>query len=287
MSLPEHSQNEPAKADANAAFEDQFFGHALNPDGVDPELARLAGGPSWVTPGLLTMVLLFTVYLGWSSFDDLRYALSPSEPIDVGRVEEWGTFTERPELISGRFTSLEGITHRRSVSGDRVFVKLIGDHVYVERIEIDDRPRLLRGTPRTPSVETEVRTTHTEPGRLLAFEDLPARYEPFVQYYSNGYGVEFCGFVPNDNVRIQLSSERQRAELRLAEQLGHRPNDDEFRAEFGDEFDCQQGWLLLSGQSPKSMRWLIGLYVVFVGIIAGCLWFLYRWYRTNFVFDEA
>jgi hypothetical protein len=287
VSPPDSSQNDSVPADPNSTFEDQFFGNAINPDGIDPELARLAGGPSWVTPGLLVLVLVFTGYLAWSSFADLKYALSPSEPLELGRVEEWGTLTEMPQLLSHRYASLEGITHRRSVSGDRVFFKLIGDHVYVERYEIDDRPRLLRGTPRTPSVDTEVRQTHTEPGRLVAFEDLDARYEPFVQYYSNGYGVEFCGFTPNDNVRIQLNSERQRAELQLAEELGHRPSAAEFAEANGDEFECQHGWLLMSGQSPRSMRWLIGLYVVFTGIIAGCLWFLYRWYRANYVFDEA
>jgi hypothetical protein len=32
---------------------------------------------------------------------------------------------------------------------------------------------------------------------------------------------------------------------------------------------------------------MIGVYAVFLGIIAGCLWFVVRWYRNNFPSDAA
>jgi hypothetical protein len=287
VTSPESQTSAPAPTDAASSFEHEFFASARTTDGVDPELERLGSGPSWFTPALLLLVMAFTAYLGWGSRAEFVYALRQGPALDLGMVEEWRTLPQPPTLTTQSFVRLEGITHRRSVSGDRVFFKLIGEHVYVEKTEVDDRPRVLRGMPQTPDVDTEVRPAFTEPGRLIAFSDLPARYEPFIEYYANGYGVHFCGFEPSDAVRIQLSSQRQRAELELADELGRRPSEQEVLDRFGERFACQDAWLVIAGQTPVSLRWMIGVYAVFLGIIAGCLWFVVRWYRNNFPSDAA
>lgn len=287
MTSPESQTTEQAPSEATSSFEHEFFASSRTEEGVDPELERLGAGPSWFTPALLLLVMSFTIYLGWGSRAEFLYALKQGPAIELGMVEEWRTLDPPPTLESQSFVQLEGITHRRSVSGDRVFFKLIGEHVYVERTEVDDRPRVLRGMPQTPDVDTEVRPAFTEPGRLIAFEDLPSRYQPFVEYYSTGYGVHFCGFDPSDTVSIQLSSQRQRAELELADELGRRPSEAEFADRFGDRFGCQPGWLVIAEQTPSSLRWMIAVYAVFLGIIVGCLWFVVRWYRNNFPSDAA
>jgi hypothetical protein len=253
-------------------------------DGVDPELEGLGGDPSWGQPLMILLVAAFSVFLAWASWDDLRYSLSESTPLDIGPVESLhsaeGWWVDGAlSLPSQRAVQLEGIPQRRSISGDRAFYKFVGAQVYMERHEPDERHRLLRGQPRRADGRTEVRELHVRPGRLVAFEDLPARYQAFMAYYAGNYMVPFCGYTPDAAFESLWLAQRDRAVVELADRLGRQPSPEEIAADPVASGQCVRAWLLISDELPGSFRWLQVLYGMLVLVWGGCVWLLWQWAR--------
>ena len=261
--------------------EDMWFvsGAPVPEDYVDPALAgEDDGGGVWGQQAVLLLVAAFAVFLSVQYIDDLRYAFSPAEPVDLNAgadestrlAPEWFDAEGQLVLPSKRYVTVSGVPQRRSLSADREYFNLIGSPLYVE-VEVNDtRPRILRdqAMPVERGME-DVRPLYEGGGRVIAFTDLPQRYEGLVRFYSDAYRVEFCGFEPSQTLRTFQDRLRREAEVALMDALGRAPTEAEIAARAGATVRCQRGYLLLDGQRPADFRYLAAVYAAFVLIIAG------------------
>lgn len=254
-------------------------------DFVDPELAAVDSGAEWGQRAVLVMVAAFAVFLAVQYVAELRYWMSDRTPMELNEGADESLWIGpryvgedgRLQIPSNRFAHVEGIPQRKSISADREYFNLIGSSLYVERVVEDDRPRILRGQPMSvPRGQESIRPLYDGAGRVVAFEDLPRRYQGLIQFYSDSYQVEFCGFEPSAELRShQVRLERQ-AELALTESLGRAPTEEEVLERAGASVRCQHGYLLLDGQSPQSFNYVPLMYAVFVVSVLGSAFFLLR-----------
>ncbi len=275
-----------AKIPDSSALEHEFFqrepGAPLPADYVDPELQRLPvarrGSQAW----LLWVVAALGVFLGVQYLPELRYFLSPGEPLELGLLEELQhdeRYVQNGQIAlpSNRLVALEGIPERRSVADETIFYKLVGAHIYVEDIGGNAAPRLLRNLGGMPDPEAEsYRATFARPGRLVAFEDLSRRYRSVVSYYSESYGIEFCGYEPSADVRAFRNNVISRIRLTLRDELGRDPTDEELNERLGPHGGCQRGYILMAGRLPSSYWWVPVAYVGLLLLVGFCLWQIVR-----------
>jgi hypothetical protein len=254
-------------------------------DFVDPELASLDDGSALSQGLLLVMVAAFAIFLGAQYTQELRYYFSPPQPLDLneGADEpiwigpEYLDAAGDLELPSNRYVRVAGIPERRSVSGDREFVSLVGSQLYVERARPDDGPRILRGQPRTIDRDLEsARLLFEGEGRVVAFTDLPKRYRRFVEFYSDAYRLHFCGFEPSEALAAYQFRARREAEVDLRESLGREPTEEEVRDRIGPAAGCQQAYLVIEGEVPRAFWIYPVLYAGFAIILLGALYFFVR-----------
>ena len=273
------------RSDVERELESRYLGTWNAPDDVDPELEQLGNQRNGLQPVVLLLVMLFTVYLARTTWDDLQYSSTPNQPILLGEASDLdeSEFMEGGRLVlpSNRHVSVSGAPSERSVAGQRAFVRLVGSQIYMERVEIDTRPRVLQGMPIAPNHNTEIREYFNGTGRLIAFQDLPDTYGPFIDYYSLNYGREFCGFEPAPQVQVILASDRARAEQRLTDHLGRVPTEEERRTALGNRFECQNAYLLVENQAPLNFTYLKVVYAAFVLILIGCSYFMFAWLRRG------
>lgn len=269
-------------------FNHPFFldGSAPVPDGwVDPDLADGDPDTGLRSPAAsLVLVALagLALFFAWQSFDIFRYAMSERAPIELGLAEELRETSahysgHRLVLSSNRHAQIEGVTERRTAAGERVFRKLIGAHIYIETRDIDDRPVVLRDQPRRRERGTEsLADYYGGSGRLVAFSDLPRRYESIVRYYSTNFRVEFCGYPPAIELQQWQNNQRSRIELSLLDSLGRDPTPAELDAALGDSLRCHEGYLLFDGVTPANQWYWLVIYLLLLGIVGGALWFLWQ-----------
>lgn len=283
------------------AYEREFFARMGGDDGaprpddwVDPELEDLAPGVSLGRPALLLLVAVFSVFLGAQYTGELRYFFTPNEPVDLGHAEElrqqgaWHDDTGALTLPSNRYVDIDGMIEARSGSAERIFYKLVGADVLVQTLDVDDRPRILRDEPIPVVRGTEsLHPMHDEAGRLLALEDLPARYEAVVRWYSDGQRVHYCGYEPSPELTAYLNNRRGRVELALTDALGRRPTDDEISASLGDDGRCRRGYLLMAGQSPRDAWYYPVIYLVLTVIFLVSVGLLVRSMREVLAARES
>jgi hypothetical protein len=270
------------------AYEQEFFARMSGDSGaphpedwVDPELEGLAPGVSLGRPALLLLVAVFSVFLAGQYTGELRYFFTSNEPIDLGHAEElrqqdeWHDASGALALPSNRYVDIDGMVEARSGSAERVFYKLVGADVLVQTLDVDDRPRILRDEPIPVVRGTEsLHPMHDEPGRLLALEQLPSRYEAVVRWYSDAQRVHYCGFDPSPELTAYLNNRRGRVELALTDALGRRPTDEEISLSMGDDGTCRRGYLLMAGQSPRDAWYYPVIYVVLTVIFLVSVWLL-------------
>lgn len=284
MSTPSQTPDRE-RSDVERELESRYLGTWNAPDDVDPELEQLGNQRNGLQPVVLLLVMLFTVYLARTTWDDLQYSSTPNQPILLGEASDLdeSEFMEGGRLVlpSNRHVSVSGAPSERSVAGQRAFVRLVGSQIYMERVEIDTRPRVLQGMPIAPNHNTEIREYFNGTGRLIAFQDLPDTYGPFIDYYSLNYGREFCGFEPAPQVQVILASDRARAEQRLTDHLGRVPTEEERRTALGNRFECQNAYLLVENQAPLNFTYLKVVYAAFVLILIGCSYFMFAWLRRG------
>lgn len=281
---PVREETAPAKLDADAMA---WFGDGapIPDDFVDDSLVELGETDRVGQLAVLLLVAAFAAFLGTQYLSELRYAFTPAEaellnagaddPLKVGPAfySEAGALT----LPTNRHAQVQGIMERRSVSDDRIFHKLVGAHVYVELERVDDRPRILQGQPMPVERGTEsVRGIYEGTGRLLAFEDLPKRYERLIDFYSEGYQVWFCGFERSDE--LFAFHQRMESEARYAfrTEHGRDATATELAEELGGRTECQQGYLLQDAKTPASHRVYVGIYAALAVILLGSLALLMR-----------
>lgn len=273
------------RSEAERELEARYLGAWNTPDDVDPELEQLGNQRNGLQPVVLLLVMLFTVYLARSTWDGLQYSSTPNQPVLLGEASDLNesAYIQDGRLVlpSNRHVSMSGAPSERSVAGQRAFVRMVGAQIYMERVEIDTRPRVLQGMPMSPNHNTEIREYFTGTGRLIAFQDLPTTYGPFIDYYSLNYGREFCGFEPAPQVRVILAADRARAEQRLSDHLGRVPTEAERRTALGTRFECQNAYLLIENQAPLHFTYLKVVYAAFGLILVGCTYFLFSWLRRG------
>jgi len=289
--LTEANQNGSVPRSASD-YEREFFasldgGAPVPDDYVDPDLERLGGDPGHAQVIMLGMLAAFAIFLATQYLGELRYYFSPTEPIDLGEIDEISLRDDLFEegmltLPSNRYVSLVGITERRSHARKRIFYKLVGAHIYVQSDEVDERPRILRHESLTVSpTEESYRAIHETPGRLIAFEDLPGRYQGVVRHYGDNYRTHFCGYEPSAEVRAYMLATRGRVEMTLLDELGRPPTPEELDDRLGPTNRCQHGYLVISGMAPRDYAYVLYIYAALGLVLIGCLVFMVRWFRAS------
>lgn len=273
--------------DAQAWFDE---GAPVPDSYVDPQLVSMDEPEDRVGfAAVLVLVAAFAAFVGAQYTSELAYVFTSGDPIALneGSPDEYmiaPAFFEDEQLVvpSNRLVDVVGILERRSRSDDRIFHKLVGSHIYVEREFVDDRPRVLQGTPiREEPGADSYRATYEGVGRLIAFEDLPKRYERFIAFYSDSYQVAFCGFEPSADLELHFRRITSEAEFALREELGRTPSREEVAERLSGATACQNGYLLIAGRDPASYRIFLGIYLVIGVILVGALTLLIRRFRPT------
>ncbi len=257
-------------------------------DFIDPDLSGEEGARSVGQGLILLLVAAFAMLLSAQYTLELRYFFTDRDPIVLNEgadeslfiAPQWRDEAGNLEVQSNRFVHVSGIPERRSVSGDREFYSLVGSQLYVERRVEDDRPRILQGTPRPVERGMEsARVLFEGEGRVVSFRDLPRRYTRFIDFYSDGYRLHFCGFEPSEELRSYQFRVRRQATTALTETLGREPTEDEIREETGPLGYCQEGYLLLADERPGDFWFYPLFYLAFASIIGGAAYFLVQRFR--------
>ncbi|MFP4601164.1 MAG: hypothetical protein ACOC9W_06115 [Persicimonas sp.] len=233
---------------------------------VDLELLELAENRrqgSILQPILFLAVIWFGVSIIGDWQTQLDYFFSSSEPVELGRVDEFAVERAKdeqwePDIPHNRYVSLKGVPSRRAQSKRSKFFKLVGDQVYVQVPKEDDDGK--SDLEREFSDEKgEVDRTYFEgAGRALHLSKTTGRYQGLRQYYYERYSTRLCGT-----------------------DLPELPEQSAEQAE-GGEPECIEGYLIEGGVTPMNHWWylaLSGLIGVFVFLN---IWWLIRWVR-NFV----
>lgn len=268
--------------DALAWFGD---GAPIADDFVDESLVELGETDRVGQLAVLVLVAAFAAFLATQYTAELRYAFTPSEPEDLNEGADDALklgpayFAESGELTlpTNRFVRVDGIRERRSVSDDRVFHKLVGAQLYVEEERVDERPRILQGQPMPVERGTEsVRPVYEGGGRVVAFRDLPQRYERLIEFYSDAYQTWFCDFERSDE--LFAFHQRLESEARFAFRTnnGRDATPDELAAALRGRTSCHEAYLLQDAKTPETHRVFIGIYAALALILLGSLGLLVR-----------
>ena len=273
------SETDHAWFEAGAPVPDDF---------VDRDLVELDAGADFGQLGIIVLITAFAIFLAGQYTLEAGYFFSDRDAISLNGASEdeflvGGEFVDEEGglvIPSNRFVDVTGIPNRRSVSGDREFYSLVGSELYVERRVEDDRPRILQNTPREIERGMEsARTIYEGVGRVVAFQDLPRRYERFVEFYSESYRIDFCGYEPSEELRTYQVRIRRQAELDLIDELGRAPTEMEIREHAGPAAACQNAYLILADQDPRDF-WLYPLaYVAFSLVIVVSSLLLFRRFK--------
>ena len=273
--------------DAQAWFDE---GAPVPDSYVDPQLVSMDEPEDRVgLAAVLVLVAAFAAFVGAQYTSELAYVFTSGVPIALneGSPDEYmvaPTFFDDTQLVvpSNRLVSVVGILERRSRSDDRIFHKLVGSHIYVEREFVDDRPRVLQGTPiREEPGADSYRATYEGIGRVIAFENLPKRYERFIEFYSDSYQVAFCWFEPSADLALHFRRITSEAEFALRDELGRTPSREEVAERLNGATSCQNGYLLIAERDPSSYRIFLAIYAVIGAILIGAVTLLWRRFRPS------
>lgn len=264
-----------SKSDSKQAEAD-FFGDGtpLGDDYVDPDLVRLALRPSVVE---LVLVLVIMAALGGYAYlfrADFLYYFANDEPIELGPVNAWSErLAEDPDALmsvgSNVYVSLSGIPARGSETDELQWSQLVGAPIFVERPnENADQDPILRNVTTRPRVGPfSERASRSQrfyvdgAGRLLHFSE--ARADNVVAYYTNGYGMWFCGEeLPPEVVQFRRMM-REELATDMREELGRAPSDEEVQQRFDADFACVQGFLFQLGDAPDDYLAYVVIYGIF------------------------
>ena len=291
MRLSDQMDNLP-KHDPMADPSDSWFegGAPVPEDFVDPDFEGLGSGAT-VTQGLiLAMVVGLAALMALQYTRELGYFFTERAPIDLNAGADEQRFVGPSyygddgllELPSNRFVEVRGVPQRRSAAGTREFFALVGSQIYVERRVEDDRPRILRGTPRTiPRGMESARVEFEGRGRLIAFEKLPGRYDSFVDFYSRSYRIPFCGKDVSPELESYRNRVRRQAEVALRADLDRQPTEQENRERAGPAAGCQRGYLLIEGEDPRAFWFFPAVYFAFACIVLGAFYLVTRYLRDQ------
>ncbi|MFT4703848.1 MAG: hypothetical protein ACI81R_001543 [Bradymonadia bacterium] len=277
------SNNDPSTAppqldaDAMAWFNggapvpDDFVDQALATDEPEEKLARNA---------VIVLVMLFAAFLAYQYVGELAYSFSETEAVDlnVGSDDEMLVNLDvLAAVTSNRHVSVVGIRERRSFGEERTFHKLVGSQIYVEEVVEDDRPRILRNMPMpVERGEQSFRPSYENNGRLIAFKDLPKRYEGLIAFYSNNYRTWFCGYEPSTELADWYQRLENQTRFDLQQANGTTPSAEEVAAALDGATTCQNASLMLDGRDPASYRQFWAIYAALAFVFFGGAWMLSR-----------
>lgn len=259
---------------------------------VDEDLAgatSLGRQVDFSRPLLVFLVSAFALWLASQYTLELRYAFSSTEAIELGRAEELRldpAFHDglQLNLPSNRYVQLEAVLERRAVADRNHFFKVVGAPIILQqRDERADDARLFRDLPRTPDRNADsFQPTSTTTGRLVAFTDLPPRYQSIARYYSEALAVHYCGVEPSLELQRFLENRRETVRLRMQRELDREPTLEELDARLGRHARCQHAFMFFSDAAPRDFWYFPVLYLIFALMLGGALVVLVRWGRETF-----
>lgn len=267
--------------------EAEFFGET-DSDAIDQELVALAHGPNPLFPVILVLLGAFAGFLIQQYWHDALYTFQDNEPDVLGDVLNWDTVDEEGQLVvpGNRFVKLRGVTQRRAVIGDLGYAKLSGVPVFaeVDPSVLNERSDSARTYGQMLEFGGE-RYVVTKPGRLVAFEDLPVRYQTIARYLSHAFEMQICGVDLEPELERALRAERERRVLALSETLGHTPSRQEIVEALGPS--CDAAWLFQESLEPKDHRGFTIAWVVAWAVLVGAVAFLVVWIRRYRAFHDS
>lgn len=265
-----------SRQDQRSHAEEAFFGS----NEVDPELVALAETPNPWTPLLLLLVSIVAAYLAVQYFGDAKYAVSKGTYAELGDVEFWQSSNSRivnGELVlpTNRYVRLEGVAQRRAAIGSLGYTKLVGVPVFAEvpkDLLSDPDRRTTVGDYYAPGGD---RHAVSQPGRLVAFEDLPRRYNGIARYLAKSFELNLCGVEQDPGLMRAFRAERDRSILELNERLGRVASSAEVLKELGPE--CQKAWLFQEGRSPSEHRGYLFVFLFLAIVSVSAFGLAIRW----------
>jgi hypothetical protein len=225
-------------------------------DDIDPELLELAEPrrrKSILRPILFVAVIWFGISIIGDWRAELEYFVSPSEPVDVGAVQE---FPEKraddenwtPDIPHNRYVSVQGIPSRRAESERYRFFKLIGGDVFVEVPKEGEQDPYESMKEQAPDPTRNDRSYYQGSGRAMKLSDVSDRYNGVRSFYLKNYNIRLCG-----------GSEKFQ----------------ELASEMVPE--CTEGWLIQGERTPKSYWWYAALAALIGVFILLNIYWLGRW----------
>ncbi len=283
MSESESKPNENEQAEATF-FDD---GAPVGDDYVDPDLVNLPRRPAALELVLVGVIMVMLALYAYLFRVDFLYYFAEETPAEIGAVTDLtDAIDENPDYLmqygSNVYVSLSGIPTRASETDNLSFVQLVGAPIFVERPNADAEvdPRLRNVRPRVgPFHEHNTRYVVEGSGRLLHYSDV--RSSSVFDYYSEGYGIWFCGQELSPELQQFRRMMREELTSDLRESLERAPTEEEIEERFEDAFGCQQGFLFQLDKKPADQLPYVVAYCLFGLMELFGLFYFVRWFRLS------
>ncbi len=268
-------------------------------EGIDEDLVSLADAPSRdsiLRPILMILVLVLGGYIISDWQEELAFFFSPSEPINIGTVQDYPSQAEQdaswsPDIPHNRVIQVSGIPSKRSIANRYKYFKLVGGEVYIEERRDDyGDSAIKRELADKPTVSVDRTYFIGEVGRAVSFASMPGRYAGLRRYYEVNYGTKFCvDMEPSERERLKLKQRetirtalRQSYELtseeeRVKNALTPEPTEEQITAFASSRPVCVDSWLIQIGVMPSDYWWYVALTTLFAIFMLIDAVFLVRW----------
>jgi len=265
---------------------------------IDEELLDLAdeSSPSVLRPFLMIGVIATALWIVSDWTEDVAYFFSPSEPVALGDITEFASKTSddpnwKPTLPHNRLVSLSGIPTQRSQSARYLYSRMVGGWIFVE--EETERPDNITDEMNDAPKGDIDRTFFQGQGRLVAFSEMPERYNGLRDYYRKRYGIEFCETLRPEDIQaidkrrrdvitVQWKAEYDAASPaeRSEKKLSEGPTDAQVREILDNNPVCVDAYLVQANVVPRDHIWYVVATALFGAFMLFNLFGLIRWIRN-------
>lgn len=252
--------------------------------------------PSVLRPFLMIGVIATAIWIVSDWTEDVAYFFSSSEAIELGDITEFASKTSddadwKPELPHNRLVSMSGIPTQRSQSARYMYSRMVGAWIFVE-VETELPDNITDELQDDPKGDID-RTYFRGQGRLVAFSEMPERYNGLRDYYRKRYGIEFCETLRpediasinkrrRDVIMVQWKAEYDEAspEERAEKQLTEGPTDAQVREVLDNNPVCVDAYLVQADVVPRDHIWFVVASALFGLFMLFNLYGLIRWIRN-------
>lgn len=264
---------------------------------IDEELIGLAdeNTPSILRPILMIGVIITAFWIVGDWREQVSFFFSSNEPIVIGDVTDFATKAEdpnwRPDLPHNRVVSLSGIPTQRSQSARYMYWRLVGGWVFVEAKRDIPEGSITAEMEDAPAGDVD-RTYYEGKGRMIAFREMPQRYNGLREYYRSRYNIEFCETLRPEDVRSienkrrdvivsqwKIEYDEATPEERIEKKLSERPTDAQIKEILDNNPVCVDAYLVQDGVMPSDMIWYLVATILFGCFMLFNVYGLIRWIR--------